>query len=80
MNTCWHCGKPQRGYASVGPALVCHPDDGLDCYRLVISGGHPMPCPSCADPFPACPGEFHGADGGACEVCGWDSHALGLVF
>lgn len=29
-----------------------------------------------ADPHPDCPGEFHGADGGACVVCGWDSHPI----
>jgi len=28
------------------------------------------------DPNPKCHGEYHGADGGACGVCGWDSHAL----
>lgn len=28
------------------------------------------------DPDPRCRGEYHGADGGACGVCGWDSHAL----
>lgn len=38
--------------------------------------GRTMP----ADPFPRCPGEFHGADGGACSACGWDSHPVsGLV-
>lgn len=28
------------------------------------------------DPRPDCRGEFHGADGGACQVCGWDSHPI----
>lgn len=37
--------------------------------------GEPLPLPM-VDPFPACPGEFHGADGGACQVCGWDSHPI----
>jgi hypothetical protein len=29
-----------------------------------------------ADPHPDCLGEFHGADGGPCTVCGWDSHPI----
>jgi DNA-binding transcriptional ArsR family regulator len=29
-----------------------------------------------ADPRPDCPDEFHGADGGACRTCGWDSHPI----
>jgi hypothetical protein len=28
------------------------------------------------DPNPDCPDEFHGADGGACATCGWDSHPI----
>lgn len=28
------------------------------------------------DPHPDCPHEWHGADGGACPLCGWDSHPV----
>lgn len=45
---CAHCGNPQRGYASAGEQMLCHPDTGLDCYRAVTVYGHPMPCGSCA--------------------------------
>lgn len=48
MLTCKHCGGRQRGYATVGDAKVCHPDDGMDCYRLVTVYGHQMPCETCA--------------------------------
>lgn len=29
-----------------------------------------------ADPHPDCPDQYHGADGGACQTCGWDSHPV----
>lgn len=29
-----------------------------------------------ADPHPECRAEWHGADGGACPACGWDSHPV----
>jgi hypothetical protein len=45
---CGHCGGPLRGYAAVNDAAVCHPDEGLDCYRLVTVYGHPVPCGPCA--------------------------------
>lgn len=46
--TCGHCGERMRGYASFRNKWLCHPDDGLDCYRLVTVYGHPMPCFPCA--------------------------------
>lgn len=45
---CRHCGTKARGYADVG-GPVCHPDAGMDCYRLVTVYGHPMPCTPCSD-------------------------------
>lgn len=41
---CGHCGEPMRGYAAINDTPLCHPDEGLDCYRLVTVFGHPMPC------------------------------------
>jgi hypothetical protein len=41
---CGHCQRPIRGMGSVGGTFLCHPDDGMDCYRLVTLYGHPMPC------------------------------------
>lgn len=35
-------------------------------------GTHPDP----TDPHPDCGHEWHGADGGACPRCGWDSHPI----
>lgn len=32
------------------------------------------------DPHPDCPHEWHGADGGACPQCGWDSHPVSEEF
>jgi hypothetical protein len=32
---CGHCGKIARGYAKVDDVQLCHPDEGMDCYRLV---------------------------------------------
>lgn len=52
---CGHCCEPLRGYASAyragsGQSVpLCHPDDGMDCYRLVTVYRHPMPCRSCTD-------------------------------
>lgn len=38
---------------------------------------HGDPVPDCTcDPNPGCPGEYHGADGGACAVCGWDAAVM----
>lgn len=39
---CWHCGQPAQGYATAGKARLCHPDDGMDCYRLVTVYKHPL--------------------------------------
>jgi hypothetical protein len=41
---CGHCQRPMRGYASAGTDWLCHPDDGIDCYRLVTLYGHSTPC------------------------------------
>lgn len=46
MTECDHCGREQRGYAhlyrdGVNYAL-CHPDEGVDCYRLVTVYGEKM--------------------------------------
>ncbi len=51
---CGHCGGPQRGYAALGDTPLCHPDGGLDCYRLVTVYGHGAPCITqpCCDPEP----------------------------
>jgi hypothetical protein len=51
---CGHCGEPQRGYASLWGIPLCHPDEGLDCYRLVTVHGHGAPCLTqpCYDPHP----------------------------
>ena len=44
--TCSHCLGPMRGSASVtlvdGTYRLCHPDVGLDCYRLVTLYQHPV--------------------------------------
>ena len=45
---CAHCREPMQGYATIGGRWLCHPDAGLDCYRLVTVYGHPMPCFQCA--------------------------------
>lgn len=42
--TCAHCANERRGYASVGVQPLCHPDAGMDCYRLVTVYGCTMPC------------------------------------
>lgn len=41
---CGHCGMPIVGYASVDGRHLCHPDSGMDCYRLVSVYHHDMPC------------------------------------
>jgi len=47
---CAHCMREMRGYASAGNGQrLCHPDAGLDCYRLVTVYGHEMPCWCCVD-------------------------------
>lgn len=42
--TCAHCAKPVRGWATVGVQRLCHPNEGLDCYRRVTVYGCSMPC------------------------------------
>jgi dCTP deaminase len=44
---CAHCGREIRGLAAVNDNYLCHPDDGMDCYRLVTVYNHAMPCTSC---------------------------------
>ena len=44
---CGHCGPPARGGAGVGDTPLCHPDGGMDCYRLVTVYRHPTPCFGC---------------------------------
>ncbi len=41
---CGHCSRPMRGSASLNDTALCHPDDGMDCYRLVTIYKHEMPC------------------------------------
>lgn len=33
-----------RGYGAVNGSPLCHPNSGLDCYRLVTVYHHQMPC------------------------------------
>jgi hypothetical protein len=51
---CGHCGGPLRGYATLGNIKLCHPDEGMDCYRLVTLYGHGAPCviQPCYEPKP----------------------------
>lgn len=60
---CAHCRGPQIGYAAKGEDLLCHPDYGLDCYRLVTVYGHGMPCD--------CRGESSNPDNDRCYQCGY---------
>ncbi|TDC34205.1 hypothetical protein E1211_17815 [Micromonospora sp. 15K316] len=53
---CGHCRTPMRGYARLGDIWLCHPDDGLDCYRMVTLYGHGAPC------FPCASIHYQGAD------------------
>lgn len=48
--TCTHCARPMRGNAGLTLDGVhhplCHPDEGMDCYRLVTVYHHPLhACP-----------------------------------
>lgn len=48
--TCAHCGNPMQGSAGLTLAnthyYLCHPDTGMDCYRLVTVFQHPVSnCP-----------------------------------
>lgn len=44
MNTCSHCGLLALGYSTVDGDVLCHPDTGMDCYKLVTVYHHVMPC------------------------------------
>ena len=44
---CGHCGFERLGLASVNDQYLCHPDYGMNCYRLVTVYDHPMPCECC---------------------------------
>lgn len=46
-NLCAHCLLEPRGYATGGDDRLCHPDTGIDCYRLVTVYHHPTPCQHC---------------------------------
>ena len=48
VRICGHCREEMRGFASAGDTWLCHPDEGLDCYRLVTVYKHAMPCFPCA--------------------------------
>lgn len=48
LRICGHCRLQMKGYASMGDTWLCHPDEGLDCYRLVTVYKHAMPCFQCA--------------------------------
>lgn len=41
---CGHCLEPMVGYGSAGKQLLCHPDIGMDCYKLVTLYKHTTPC------------------------------------
>lgn len=45
--SCGHCGRVQDGYAAVGNTPLCHPDEGMDCFKLVTLYGHATPCDTC---------------------------------
>lgn len=51
---CGHCGKPVKGHASAAKEWLCHPDEGVDCYRLVTVYDHPADakgdCDQCKSP------------------------------
>lgn len=53
---CAHCGNRMRGVASKTVRgrtyWLCHPDEGMDCYRLVTLYHHELntACAKCADP------------------------------
>lgn len=44
---CGHCLGPVRGWSTVHGTPLCHPNGGLDCYRLVTVYGHALDCASC---------------------------------
>jgi hypothetical protein len=51
---CGHCGESMKGYASAAKEWLCHPDEGMDCYRLVTVYNHPADaagnCERCQKP------------------------------
>jgi|GEM_PF-2068072 len=58
---CAHCRQPARGHARVAWVALddraadddqtwldlCHPEQGMDCYQLVVQFKHPTPCSAC---------------------------------
>lgn len=45
---CGHCTHPALGMAAANGVQLCHPDDNIDCYRLVTIYHHPTPCRPCS--------------------------------
>ena len=44
-----HCGQEVRGYPAVAtvngnPTLLCQPNEGMNCYELVVVHGEPLGC------------------------------------
>lgn len=60
-DVCAHCHGPQIGSAYVDRQPLCHPDYGLDCYRLVTLYRHAMPC--------SCRGASDHPDNDQCGKC-----------
>lgn len=67
---CAHCQRVQAGYGmvtvkdasgTIRDQPLCHPDQGLDCYRLVTIYRHPMPC--------GCRGPSDHPDQDVCDDC-----------
>ena len=47
LRICGHCCQVMRGFASWGKTWLCHPDEGMDCYRAVTVKKHAMRCTVC---------------------------------
>jgi hypothetical protein len=63
----WH-HRVGRAHPSAGYVTM----SGATFVRLLRQAGYGEPLRA-PDPRPDCPGEFHGADGGRCALCGWDA-------
>lgn len=53
-DACAHCRGQRYGHATAynglgGRVKLCHPDEGMDCYRLVTIYRHSLPCLQCSD-------------------------------